>query len=43
MHELAHLKVKNHSPDFWNLVDLALPDAQTRRRRLRETGLHLPF
>lgn len=43
VHELAHLKVKNHSPDFWNLVDQALPDAQTRRRRLREAGAHLPF
>ena len=43
VHELAHLTVKNHSPDFWNLVDQALPDAQARRRRLRETGPHLPF
>lgn len=43
VHELAHLKVKNHSPDFWRLVDQALPDAQTRRRQLRETGPHLPF
>ncbi len=43
VHELAHLSVKNHSPDFWNLVAQALPDAQTRRRRLRETGPHLPL
>lgn len=43
VHELAHLRVRNHSPDFWNLVTAAVPDAQARRRRLKETGPHLPF
>ena len=38
VHELAHSSVKNHSPDFWALVNLVLPDAQKRRRRLREVG-----
>ena len=43
VHELAHLSVKNHSPDFWALVTAALPDAQHRRRRLREAGRSLPL
>ncbi len=43
IHELAHLAVKNHSPDFWKLVGSALPDVQQRRKRLREAGRALPF
>ena len=43
VHELAHLTVKNHSPDFWKLVDSAMPDAQQRRKRLREAGRTLPL
>lgn len=43
VHELAHLAVKNHSPDFWKLVDRAMPDAQQRRKRLREAGRSLPL
>lgn len=43
VHELAHLAVKNHSPDFWELVDSALPDAQQRRKRLREVERTLPL
>ena len=38
VHELAHLTVKNHSADFWGLVSKAMPDAQHRRRSLREAG-----
>lgn len=35
VHELCHLKVKNHSSDFWRLVSLALPDYQRRRDWLK--------
>ena len=43
VHELAHLAQQNHSPDFWKLVERALPDAQQRRKRLREAGRALPL
>ena len=43
VHELAHLSIKNHGPDFWGLVARAMPDAQQRRQRLRETGHLLPL
>ena len=43
VHKLAHLKVKNHSADFWRLVASVLPDAEDRRRRLREAGKALPL
>ena len=42
VHELIHLKVKNHSTEFWGLVSRAIPDAQQRRRRLKEAGKALP-
>ena len=43
VHELAHLSIKNHGPDFWGLVARAMPDVQQRRRRLREAGRLLPL
>ena len=43
VHELCHLSVSNHSGEFWRLVASALPDAEARRRRLREAGKTLPL
>ena len=41
VHELAHLKVRNHSKDFWNLVGQLKPDYKTNRRWLKENGVRL--
>lgn len=38
LHELSHLKVKNHSPRFWKLVEFLCPDFKHRRKWLRENG-----
>lgn len=37
VHELAHLKVPNHSAAFWNRVGSFLPDWKERRRELNRT------
>lgn len=36
VHEICHLKEKNHSGDFWRQVALVLPDYKKRRQWLRE-------
>ena len=43
VHELVHLRVKNHSSEFWGQLSNAMPDAQRRRQRLREAGRALPL
>jgi len=35
IHELCHLREFNHSPKFWNLVALALPDYKKLRKELK--------
>ena len=39
VHELTHLRVLNHGPEFKALMDARLPDWRDRRRRLNQ---HLP-
>ena len=39
VHELCHLKRRDHSPAFWSLVAKVLPDYRERRRRLRQQGI----
>ena len=41
VHEIAHIKVKNHSPRFYALVERYMPDYQERVARLRTAGRKL--
>lgn len=43
VHELAHIKIKNHSVLFWNMVESVLPDYKKCRKWLRENGHMLGF
>ncbi|MDG6224865.1 MAG: M48 family metallopeptidase [Candidatus Thermoplasmatota archaeon] len=38
VHELAHLIERNHSKDFWNLVEKAMPDYKEKVKWLKENG-----
>ncbi len=38
IHELCHLRMANHSPGFWSLVENILPDWRERRLWLRRNG-----
>lgn len=42
IHELAHLKEMNHSPQFWSVVEQLCPDWQARRRDLKRLAHGLP-
>ncbi|MGB9835359.1 MAG: M48 family metallopeptidase [Candidatus Saccharicenans sp.] len=41
LHELAHLKVRSHSPAFWSLLSRYIPDYQIKRKWLKENGFRL--
>lgn len=36
VHELCHLKEKNHGEGFWSLVEQTVPDYKSRRKALHE-------
>lgn len=35
VHELCHIKVANHSPAYWGVVGLVIPDYKKRKEWLR--------
>ena len=41
VHELAHLRVFGHGPDFWALVEARVPDHRAWRRWLRARAMEL--
>jgi predicted metal-dependent hydrolase len=38
VHELAHIREKNHSPRFWKIVEQQLPDYRDLRKWLKDHG-----
>jgi predicted metal-dependent hydrolase len=40
-HELAHLKERNHSKDFWRVVAQLKPNYQANRQWLKKNGVFL--
>ena len=41
VHELCHIKHKNHSSEFWLAVESVMPDYKLKRRWLKENGFSL--
>ena len=41
VHELVHLKIRNHSKAYWNMVSKILPDYNQHLKWLKENGYHL--
>ena len=40
LHELTHLKVHKHGPEFWNYLCSMMPDARDRNNKLKQYNLH---
>lgn len=38
VHEICHLRQRNHSPAFWHEVEMILPDYKTREKYLKQNG-----
>jgi hypothetical protein len=38
VHEMAHMTEKNHTPEFWHIIGLILPDYETRKEWLDKNG-----
>jgi hypothetical protein len=38
VHEMVHLKEKNHTDEFWSLMASILPDYEKRKEWLRVNG-----
>jgi predicted metal-dependent hydrolase len=38
-HELVHLRIPNHSADFWTALERLMPDYEERRKWLAENGV----
>jgi len=36
VHELTHIKEKNHSPVFWKKVEVVIPECKKHRRWLKD-------
>lgn len=43
VHELCHLRHRDHSAAFWNEVDKVLPDYRERKEWLRQRGADLDW
>jgi len=41
LHELAHIRHRDHGSAFWKVVALAMPSYEIRRERLKRVGLDL--
>jgi len=39
VHELSHLRVMNHSPQFWETVRSVVPDYAHQRKQLKDDAI----